>query len=140
MYDPCAIHKPSATHFQLVIFSTLAAALLFETRGLILDLSVAKARASSQVPASGKTAGEGTEPGLPQIEPGAMPGGPGLASPDDRGFATTRISKSLSPPRQHLVDPRTASMVPSARRSARNRTLSRYLSRNPSSLASLKTP
>ena len=35
MHYSCAIHKPSATRSQLLIFSTLATALLFETRGLV---------------------------------------------------------------------------------------------------------
>ncbi len=37
MHYSYAIHKPSATRSQLLIFSILATALLFETRGLVDD-------------------------------------------------------------------------------------------------------
>ncbi len=64
MHYSCASHKPSATRSQLLIFSTLATALLFETRGLVDDLSMAEARASVRVQMSTMTLGGRMQPGL----------------------------------------------------------------------------
>ena len=64
MHYSCAIHKPFATRSQLLILSTLATALLFETRGLVDDLSMAEAKASVRVRMSAMTLGGRMQPGL----------------------------------------------------------------------------
>ena len=55
-----AIRQTSKFQCQLLTCSTLAAALLFETRGLMDDLSMAGARATVRVQMSTMTLGSGT--------------------------------------------------------------------------------
>ena len=91
-----AIRQTSKIRCQLLTCSTLAAALLFETRGLMDDLSMAGARATVRVQMSTMTLGGRIQPGLhdrrpmpPEIEPIATKPDPGPVMSDDRGLDST---------------------------------------------------
>lgn len=102
MYYSCAIHKPSASRCQLLTLSILGAALLFETRGLLDDLSPAGARASATIEMSTIAPGRGSQPGLfrqgprpSEVEPIEMEPDPTQVISDDRTLDSTTLTDAM---------------------------------------------
>jgi len=91
-----AVRPASKIPYQLLTCSTLAVALLFETRGLMEDLSMAKARPGVSVQTSEMTFGGSMQPGLHDqcpahsiLEPSATKPDPNPVLPDDRDHGST---------------------------------------------------
>ncbi len=148
MHYTCAIQKPFATRCQILTFATLAAALLFEMRGLVNDLSLVRSWTRGEVQTSGITLDGGILAGLPDAwptdqcaQPTAKEAEPDLVLQTDRGSdLTTQIQARHPHLRRRRVDPKSGGIVPSPRWYARNRWLSRVPSASESALASNKTP
>jgi hypothetical protein len=148
MHYSCAIHKPSATRSQLLIFSTLATALLFETRGLVDDLSMAGARASVRVQMSTMTLGGRMQPGLYDQWPTRSVSEPIEIEPDpnsvisndrDRG-STAQTDELPLHERRRRSNCRSVALLPFPKRYVRSRLLSRPQSSGQSSLKNIKAP
>ena len=148
MHYSCAIHKPSATRSQLLIFFTLAAALLFETRGLVDDLSMAEARTSVRVQMSTMTLGGRMQPGLYDQWPTRSVSEPIEIEPDpnsvisnyrDRG-STAQTDELPLHERRRRTDRRSVALLPYSKRYVRSRFLSHLQSSGECSQESIKTP
>ena len=148
MHYSYAIHKPSATRSQLLIFSTLATALLFETRGLVDDLSMAEARASVRVQMSTMTLGGRMQPGLYDQWPTRSVSEPIEIEPDpnsvisndrDRG-STAQTDELPLHQRRRRTNCRPVALLPFPKRYVRSRLLSRPQSSGQSSLKNIKAP
>ena len=149
MHYSCASHKPSATRSQLLILSTLATALLFETRGLVDDLSMAEARASVRVQMSTMTLGGRMQPGLYDQWPTRSVSEPIEIEPDpnsvissndrDRG-STAQTDELPLHERRRRTDCRSVALLPFPKRYVRSRLLSRPQSSGQSSLKNIKAP
>src|SRR5271157_5017999 len=103
MHPSHAIRQASKIRSQLLTCSTLAVALLFETRGLMEDLSMAGARASVRAQISTMTLGGSMQPGLHDqwparcvIEPIAIKPDPNPVLSDDRDRGSTAPTNEMS--------------------------------------------
>ncbi len=148
MHYSCAIHKPFATRSQLLILSTLATALLFETRGLVDDLSMAEAKASVRVRMSAMTLGGHMQPGLYDQWSTRSVSVPIEIEPDpnsvilnnrDRG-STAQTDELPLHERRRRTNCRSVALLPFPKRYARSRLLSRPQFSGQSSLENIKTP
>ena len=148
MHYSCAIHQPSASRSELLIFSILAIALLVEMRGLVDDLSMAEARASVRVQMSTMMLGGRLQPGLydqwptrsvsEPIEIGSDPNSV-ISNDRDRG-STAQTDELPLHERRRRTNCRSVALLPFPKRYVRNRLLSRPQSSGQSSLENIKTP
>ena len=148
MHHSHAIRQASKIRCQLLTCSTLAAALLFETRGLMEDLSMAGARASVRAQMSTMTLGGSVQPGLHDqwparcvIEPIAIKPDPNPLLSDDRDRGSTAQTDEMPlHGRRSRTDRRSVALLPYSKRCVRSRFLSHLQSSGECSQESTKTP
>ena len=141
-----AIRQPSKIRCQLLTCSTLAVALLFETRGLMEDLSMAGARASDRAQMSTMTLGGRMQPGLHDqwptrsiIEPIAAKSDPNPVTSDDRDRGSTAQTDELPlHGRRRRTDRVFITLLPYSKRYVRSRFLSHLQSGGECSAESIK--
>jgi hypothetical protein len=148
MHPSHAIRQASKIRSQLLTCSTLAVALLFETRGLMEDLSMAQARATVRAETSTTTLGGSMQPKLddqgparPIIESLAMKPDPDpmLSDDGDHGSTAPTDEMSIHGGRRRTAR-RSVALAPYSKRYLRSRFLSHLQSSGECSQESLKTP
>jgi hypothetical protein len=148
MYYLCPIHVPAATRCQLLTFSILVATLLFETTGLVHDLSMPGGRASVGVQMNTMTLGQIAQPEIHDqwparsvVEPMAIEADPNPVMSDDRDRGSTAQKDQLPlHERRMRTNHRSVSLLPLPERYVRSRSLSRLQSSGACSVESNKTP
>jgi hypothetical protein len=146
MRHSSAIRKPFVDRCDLLTFSVLAAALLFETWGLMDDLSMARARAAIRVQMSGRTPGGSIPPALPdplaippETKPFATEPHPVPVLWDDQGLGSTaQADQRPDYLRCGRADHRSVAMLPYPKRYGRNRWTSPLQSSGQSSVENSK--
>jgi len=142
-----AIRQASKIRCQLLTFSTLAAALLLETRGLMEDLSMAGARATVRAQMSTMTLGGRMQPALHDqwparsvIEPIAAKPDPNPVTSDDRDRGSTAQTDELPlHERRRRTGRGFIALLPCSKRYVRSRFLSHLQSGGECSEESIKS-
>jgi len=142
------VRQPSKIRCDLLTCSTLAVALLFETRGLMDDLSMAKARPAVSAQTSTTTPGGNMQPGLHDqwpahsiLKPTATNPDPYLLLSDNRDHGSTAPTDEMfSRGWRRRTARRSVALLPSSNRYVRSQFLSQLQSSGECSQEGIKTP